>query len=70
MKKVSMRTDLRLVKTFLCLYSIYLVFILTFRMVFFNNFFAREFAFSLVNLQYFSPLLQYLSLIFNENCLQ
>ena len=52
----DMRMDLQLlVPVFLRLYSIYLVFILPFRMIFF---------------QYFSPMLQDLFAILNENLSQ
>ena len=62
-----MQMDLQLVPVFLCLYSICLV-IVTFLIILFHNCFAL-FLF-LVNLQYFSPLLQDSFVIFNENLLQ
>ena len=40
----DMRTDLQLVPVFLCLYSIYLVVILSFRMIFFHNVFCFFFS--------------------------
>ena len=63
---LDMQMDLQLlVPVFLCLYSIYLV-KLPFRMTFFHNVFCLSFS---MNLQYFSPLLQDLFAIFNENLL-
>ena len=62
-----MQMDL-LVPVFLCLYSINLVVVLPFKMIFFITYFAL-FLFH-KNLQYFSPLLQDLFAIFNENLLQ
>ena len=56
-----------LVLAILYLYSIYLVALLSFRMIFFHNLVCFLF---LVNLQYFSPLSEYLYAIFNENLLQ
>ena len=60
--------DLQLVPVFLCLYSICLIVMLTFRMIFFHNVFC--FVFFLMNLQYSSPFLQDLFIIFKENLLQ
>ena len=65
----DMWMDLQLlVPVFLCLYSTYLVAMLPFRMIFLITWFAL-FLF-LVNLPYFSPLLQVLFAIFNENLSQ
>ena len=56
-----------LVLAILYLYSIYLVAMLSFRIIFCHNLFCFLF---LVNLQYFSPLLEYLYEIFNDNLSQ
>ena len=62
---LDMPIDLQLlVSEFLCLYSIYLVAMLYFRMIFFINCF--DLFLFLMNLQYSSPLLQDLFAIFNE----
>ena len=63
------RMDLEpLVSVFLCLYSTYLVAMLSFRKIVFHNLFCI--ILFLVNVQYLSPMLQDLFLIFNENLLQ
>ena len=65
------KRDCKLVPFFLCLYSVYLVVILSFSMIFFHSVFSFiSFPFFLMSLQYFSPLLQDLIVIFNENFLQ
>ena len=60
--------DLELVSVFLCLYSIYLDVMLPFRMILIHNMFC--FASFLLDLQYFSPLLQDTFVTFYENLLQ
>ena len=61
----DMLMDLQLlVPVFMCFYSVYLVAMLSFRIIFFMTCFAL-FLF-LVNVHYFSPLLRDLFAIFNE----
>ena len=60
--------DLELVSVFLCLYSIYLDVMLPFRMILIHNMFY--FVSFLLNLQYFSALLQDTFVTFYENLLQ
>ena len=54
---MCMTIDLHLVPIFMCLYSIYLD-MLSLGISLFTTCFARRFALSLHNLQYFSPLIQ------------
>lgn len=68
----DMPVDLQLVTLFLCLYLIYLVYMLPFRMIFFQNFiacsafFPRKFSIFLS----FGTLVRDLFVIFNENLSQ
>ena len=66
--KWGVQKGIQLVPVFLCLYSLDLVVMLPFKMIFFITCFPLFFV--LVNLQYFNPLLQDLFVIFNENLSQ